>query len=156
MSFASTKPEPPFYLLLQHAPLAHTNNSPSSAPAVYSHPLVEYHFADDPPSALLPSSAAESVVVLDYDSCDFPPVVQSLHASFAIVGVKVTDAPGAAAAVSRPGDEVLPRRNDKMFIIETIANGGDSVNESLYELDNPQITLAQFKERNEVLRKVLG
>ncbi|THH06371.1 hypothetical protein EW145_g4137 [Phellinidium pouzarii] len=115
MSFASPNPEPPFYLLLQHTSPADANNATSSTPASFSHPLIEYHFADDPPSALLPSSAAENVIILDYNGPDSTPVVQSLHSDFAITGVKVTDAPGAAAT----------RRNDRMFIIETIASGGD-------------------------------
>ncbi|KAH8120125.1 hypothetical protein DFH11DRAFT_1721984 [Phellopilus nigrolimitatus] len=152
MSFASAKPEPPFYLLLQHTN-ANSSAASSSAPANFSHPLIEYHFADDPASALLPTSADERVIVLDYDSPASAPVVQSLHADFAVASVKVTDAPGAAAAASRDGEST---RNDKMYIIETIAGETESgAGDSLYELDNPQLILTQFKERNTVLRRIL-
>lgn len=110
MSFALTKHEPPFYLLAQ--PLAHSSQSAAN----FTHPLIEYHFADDPPSNLLPGSDAESVIIIDYENTEPIPVAQSLHQDLAVAGVKVTTAPGATTARD---DE--PKRNDKMYIIQTLS-----------------------------------
>lgn len=115
MSFASTstaESEPPFYVLLQNASGA-TQTTAGSA-STFVHPTIEYHFADDPPSALLPASD-EVVVIIDYNGPDLPPMVQSLHPDLAVTGIKIADAPGAAAA--------HPRRNDKMYVLETVSCG---------------------------------
>ena len=116
MSFASaptTESGPPFYILLQHATGGAQTTSTSASNFV--HPVIEYHFADDPPSALLPTSDTEAIVIIDYDGPDQPPTVRSLHSDLAVTGVKITDAPGAAAA--------NPRRNDKMYVLETVTSG---------------------------------
>lgn len=116
MSFApaqTTEPDPPFYILLQHAQ-GGLQTVPSTA-SNFVHPVIEYHFADDPPSALLPTSDAEAVVIIDYEGPGFPPSARSLHPELAIAGMKITDAPGAAAA--------HPRRNDRMYVLETIPSG---------------------------------
>lgn len=108
-SFAQPKHEPPFYLL--------TQPTSSQGIANFNHPFIEYHFADDHPSALLPTSDAENVIIVDYEDIDSSPVVQSLHPNLAIAGVKVT-APGPAPPL-RDGE---PKRNDRMYIIETLSN----------------------------------
>lgn len=103
---------PPLYVLLQpNLPSA------SSAPATFVHPVIEYHFADDPPTALLPTSANESVLVLDYTSSDIIPTVQSLHSGSAISNLRIVDAPGVSSA-----KQSEPTINDKMYIIETVSS----------------------------------
>ncbi|EJD04156.1 uncharacterized protein FOMMEDRAFT_155276 [Fomitiporia mediterranea MF3/22] len=150
MSSDSAVQEPPYYVLTRPLP-----NASSQAPANFAHPVIEYHFADDPPSLLLPSSETQSVIIIDYDDLNSPPVAQSLNQNLAVAGVKVSPAPGASAAPStREGDL---KRNDQMYIIETLGSiaAESSVSESLYDLDNPQLILSQFRERNVLLRRVL-
>ncbi|TDL28681.1 hypothetical protein BD410DRAFT_781205 [Rickenella mellea] len=129
--------ELPYYILL---------SQPSSS---LVHPAIQYHFADDPPISLLPSSPGETVLVLDYDpSSSNPPAAQSLSTNTAVTSVKVTDAPGAA--VAKEGE---PKRNDKMFIIETIAE--TRATEDAEGTTNPYTILAQFRQRNAVLRSAM-
>lgn len=53
------------------------------------------------------------MLVLDYDPRrGLPPVASSLSTNLAVIGVKVTEAPGAAT------DEEGPR-NDKMYVLDT-------------------------------------
>lgn len=105
----TTMYEPPVYVLLQP--------NHSSAPASFAHPVIEYHFTDDPATILLPSSEHESVLVVDYTSRDVAPAVQSLHPGIAISGLKIVDAPGVSAP---PPDAKVP--NDKIYIIETVSS----------------------------------
>ena len=105
--------EPPLYVLLQP-----NHPSTSSAPATFVHPVIEYHFADDPATALLPTSANESVLVLDYSIPDATPTVQSLHPGSAISNLRIVDAPGVASA-QQAGPNIP---NDKMYIIETVSS----------------------------------
>lgn len=113
MSVASASHQPPLYLLTQ--PLA---NSSAQSSANFAHPIVEYQFADDPPSNLLPKSDAETIIIVDYEDYDAVPIARSLNCDLAVAGVKVTPAPGVGAV--RDGE---PRHNDKMYIIETLSTG---------------------------------
>lgn len=107
---------PPFYVLVSHAPLAGDQVGSSSSYTTFSHPTVEYHYADDQPHALLPRSPDEHVLVLDYDPHrTTSPVVQSLSTNLAVIGVKVTEPPRPATP-----EEEGPK-NDKMYVIETTA-----------------------------------
>ncbi|KAL5519128.1 hypothetical protein ACEPAH_811 [Sanghuangporus vaninii] len=141
MSFASAKHEPPLYLLTQ--PLA---SSSAQSAANFAHPVIEYQFADDPPSNLLPKSDAETVIIVDYGDNDAVPVARSLNRELAVAGVKVTPAPGAGDGETR--------RNDMMYIIETLA-AESSTEETLAEHEDPQQLLAQFRERNALLKRIL-
>ena len=103
---------PPLYVLLQP-----NHPSASSAPATFVHPVIEYHFADDPATALLPTSPNESVLVLDYTVPDATPTVQSLHPGSAISNLRIVDAPGVNSA--QQSGPISP--NDKIYIIETVS-----------------------------------
>lgn len=112
---ASGNIDPPYYILLSQSSLPGPSSTNPTSTA-FVHPVIEYHFADDPPSTLLPASPSESIIILDYDGTDETPVAESLEKNLAVTGVKVTDAPGASAA--RDGE---PRWNDQIYIVETIS-----------------------------------
>lgn len=105
---------PPYYVLVSQPPVLAEQSAPTASYTTFSHPTVEYHYADDLPHALLPRSPGEHVLVLDYDpygaSC---PVAQSLSTDLAVTGVKVTEAPGAATVE----DDGL--RNKQIYVLET-------------------------------------
>ena len=109
--------EPPSYVLLQ------PSHPSTSVPTTFVHPAIEYHFADDPATALLPSSEHESVIVIDYPGADAIPTVQSLYPGIAVSGVKVVDAPGVPTG-SQGGSRA---QNDKMYIIGIVSglDGGN-------------------------------
>jgi len=69
-----------------------------------------------------------------------------------VTGVKVAEAPGAAASE----DEL--KKNDQMYILETTSAGSDdksNLEVSQGERLDPEVILAQFKQRNAVLRRAL-
>lgn len=108
--------QPPYYILFSHSSVSATSSgSPSSA---LGHPTIQYHYANDSPSALWPRPN-EHVLVLDYPhSPDKLPTVQSLSKDLTVTSLRIEDAPGAAASSdSDPKD-------DKMYIIETTATDG--------------------------------
>jgi len=79
-------------------------------------------------------------------------VALSLRKNLAVTSVKVTDAPGAGVA-AREGE---PKRNDKMYIIETITTSDDNPTEDVgLESDSPQAIISLFKERNSCLKRVI-
>lgn len=110
--------QPPFYILVAHS--AHTTTS-SAPTTTLSHPVIEYHYANEgSPHDLLPRTPGEQVLVLDYDPSQITNIFsRSVAGNTAVTGVKVTDAPGAGGA------DVDPSRNNKMYIIETMALQGD-------------------------------
>ncbi|CDO72317.1 hypothetical protein BN946_scf184977.g14 [Trametes cinnabarina] len=103
---------PPYYVLIAHS---QSLSNPAAPPSTtLSHPVIEYHYADDPPNSLLPQQLGEHVLVLDYDPASpGPPTVKSLSSDLAVSAVKVVDAPGAAVA----GERAL--RNNNMYVITT-------------------------------------
>ncbi|KAJ7900039.1 hypothetical protein B0H14DRAFT_2672012 [Mycena olivaceomarginata] len=137
---------PPYYVL-------------ASASAALVHPTIQYHYKDDPPLDLLPQPG-EQVLVLDYDpETNAPPTIQSISPSISVTGLRVEEAPGAAAAAADEG----VARNDRMFIIETTTAQDRSVDgrpstrtltacrpmdSSMTERKPPQTVLAQFKQRS--------
>ncbi|KAJ7456699.1 hypothetical protein FB451DRAFT_1276879 [Mycena latifolia] len=132
---------PPFYILCTSTP----------QPALL-HPAIQYHYADDNPRALVPHPA-EHVLVLDYDpNTPAHPTVQSISPSICVTGLRVEEAPGAAAAAAGEAD---PNRSDRMFIIETTAAQDRPMDGSMGERKPPQTVLAQFKQRNADLRRAL-
>lgn len=116
---AGNELDPPFYLLLAQSQLP---VQPASAPVptTLCHPVIQYHFADDPVHAILPASDAETVIILDFNPAAQTPVAQSLRKTLAVSSVKVMEAPGAAVAAK---DE--PKRNNKMYIVETVATADE-------------------------------
>ncbi|KAI0361710.1 hypothetical protein OH77DRAFT_456000 [Trametes cingulata] len=108
-----TPTDPPYYVLVSHS--QSLSNPAAPASTSLSHPVIEYHYADDPPNSLLPQHPGEHILVLDYDPArPGSPSVKSLSPDLAISAVKVTDAPGAAVA----GEPPL-RTNNSMYLIET-------------------------------------
>jgi len=141
---------PPFYILCSRSTTTTTVGASNTAALV--HPTIQYHYKDDPPLALVPQPT-EQVLVLDYDpETSAPPTVQSLSPSISVTGVRVEEAPGAAAAAADEGDVA---RNDRMFIIETTSAQDRPMDASMGERKPPQTALAQFKQRNALLRRSL-
>lgn len=114
-SSTSETSQPPYYLLLSQTQ-ASVPPVAGPVPSTFIHPVIEYHYVDDPPQALLPRSLEESVIIVDYDGPSTVPVAQSLRSNLTVTGVKVSDAPGTA--VAQDGE---PIRNPKMYIIETFS-----------------------------------
>jgi len=81
------------------------------------------------------------------------PTIKSISRSLAVTGVKVSEAPGATAA----HDELKIKRNDKMYILETCTTMEDKANMDVSQADlqNPQVALSRFKQRNMILRRAL-
>ncbi|ETW87848.1 hypothetical protein HETIRDRAFT_469470 [Heterobasidion irregulare TC 32-1] len=140
----SSPVHPPYYVLISHSCQLTSTSTPLTS---LSHPIIQYHYADDSPLSLLPRSLDEHVLMLDYNPSDATIArIQSLGGNFAVTRVKVTDAPGACTS-----EEEL-NRNNNMYILETTALGEDK---SLVEGVDPQAILARFKQRNTVIRQVL-
>ncbi|KAF8213373.1 hypothetical protein K438DRAFT_1803868 [Mycena galopus ATCC 62051] len=132
---------PPFYIL----------STATGGASALVHPTIQYHYNDDPPLALIPQPN-EQVLVLDYDpETSAPPTVQSISPSISVTGLRVEEAPGAAAAAVDEG----VARNDRMFIIETASAEDRPMDGSMSERKPPQTILAQFKQRNALLRRSL-
>lgn len=106
--------DPPYFILVSHSPVPSSTLSASS-PATFSHPTIEYHYADDSPHDLLPKYPGEHVLVIDHSPVHGTTAVHSLSAEIAVTGLKVTDAPGASVA------ENGASKNDRMYVLETIA-----------------------------------
>ncbi|KLO07572.1 hypothetical protein SCHPADRAFT_836480 [Schizopora paradoxa] len=141
----------PYFIMLSQSTMPLAGENPSTSSLV--HPVIQYHFADDNPHDILPRYDGESVIILDYERGRVPPLVESASKNIAVTGIKVTDAPPSSV----PSDGET-RRNDNMFIIETIS---DDVNKAHVSdaasssLNDPRHILAQFRERNAVLKQVL-
>ncbi|KAF9458190.1 hypothetical protein BDZ94DRAFT_1271253 [Collybia nuda] len=107
--------QPPFYILVARSSVANSNtNAPSN---ILGHPTIQYHYTDDSPLSLWPQSPNEHVLVLDFNPTVMkPPTIQSMSKDLIVSGLKVEEAPGAAAA-----DENNPR-NDRMYIIDATIN----------------------------------
>ena len=101
---------PPFYVLV-----AHQNTSQPPSSNNLRHPAIQYHYDDDSPLALLPQHSNEQVLVLN-SSDDAQPTARSISEDLIVTGLRVEEAPGAAAASAEEGDF----KNDRMFIIEAM------------------------------------
>ncbi|OSD03509.1 hypothetical protein PYCCODRAFT_1476907 [Trametes coccinea BRFM310] len=142
-----TSTDPPYYVLIAHS---QSLSNPSAPPSTtLSHPVIEYHYADDAPNSLLPQHPEEHVLVLDYDPArPGSPIVKSLSPDLAVSAVKVVDAPGAAVA----GEPAL--RNNSMYVITTT---GKPVESPLDGDEPPPVldVLNRFKHRNAILKSIL-
>ena len=86
----------------------------AAAVPILSHPILQYHYANDRPLSLLPESGGEQVLLLDYDpQSPASTRLQSISGNAAITGIRVTDAPGAGTA------EEDACWSSKMFVLET-------------------------------------
>lgn len=107
----------PHYILISSSSRAQPTPVGAAAAAAVptlNHPILQYHYANDRPLSLLPESAGEQVLLLDYDP--LKPVstrVQSISGNAAITGIRVTEAPGAGTA------EEEASVSSKMFVLET-------------------------------------
>ncbi|KAJ8520941.1 hypothetical protein ONZ45_g2333 [Pleurotus djamor] len=100
---------PPYYILISN------QNQSSSSSTALTHPVIQYHYADDSPIALLPRFPEERVIVLDADSSSSAPTVRSLSQDIVATDLRTVEASGAAV------DDGGPPRDDRMYIIETTA-----------------------------------
>ncbi|KAF8167927.1 hypothetical protein B0H34DRAFT_683674 [Crassisporium funariophilum] len=143
----AAQPSPPFYVLLAHSSLS---SSPAGALSnTLGHPTIQYHYTDDSPLSLLPNHPDEHVLILHHDpSSTATSTVQSISENLVVTGLRVEEAPGAALV-----DEG-ETRNDKMFIIETTGNDRP-MTASYGDRKSAQAVLAQFKHRNDILRRAL-
>jgi hypothetical protein len=104
----------PHYVLVSSSSRAQPSTATGSVTPVLSHPVLQYHYANDSPLSLLPRFPDEQVLVLDYDPLN-PSYTraQSISGSSAVTGIKVTDAPGAGSAEGDVG------WSKSMFVLET-------------------------------------
>ncbi len=104
----------PYYVLVSPSSQVQSPAAGGSTTPVLTHPVLQYHYANDSPLSLLPRSSDEQVIVLDYDPLT-PQFTraQSVSGSSAVTGIKVTEAPGAGSAEGSAG-----WCND-MFVLET-------------------------------------
>ncbi len=115
---AAASTGPPYYLLISHSQCLNNASVPTSTSL--SHPVIEYHYADDAPASLLPQHAGEHVLVLDYDlERSGTPIVKSLSPDLVVSALKVADAPGAAVV----GESAMA--NNSMYVIETMPRPTD-------------------------------
>ncbi|KAI0304839.1 hypothetical protein BC826DRAFT_978471 [Russula brevipes] len=138
----------PYYVLVSSSSQAQPTAAAATASAtsVLSHPVLQYHYANDSPLSLLPRSPNEQVLVLDYDPRNAALTrAQSISSKTAVTGIKATDAPGAGSAEGEAG------WSSSMFVLETTtfdsrvpADEGD-----------PRAVLAQFKQNNGLIQQVL-
>ena len=107
----------PHYVLISSLSRAQPTPVGAAAAAavpILSHPILQYHYANDRPLSLLPESAGEQVLLLDYDPLKPASTrVQSISGNAAITGIRVTEAPGAGSA------EEEASVSSKMFVLET-------------------------------------
>jgi hypothetical protein len=114
----------PYYVLVSQTPVASSAATGGPSFKSFIHPVIEYHYADDLPHALLPQTAQEHVLVLDYDpTTGTVPIAHSLSTDLAVLGVKVTDVPAASSVTD---DAPILKRNGKIYVIETTAVPSDA------------------------------
>ena len=104
----------PHYVLVSSSSGVLPTPATGSVAPTLSHPVLQYHYANDSPLSLLPRFPDEQVLVLDYDPLN-PSYTraQSISGSSAVTGIKVTDAPGAGSAEADVG------WSKSMFVLET-------------------------------------
>ena len=109
----------PHYVLISSSSWAQPTAATAVAAAaaavpILSHPILQYHYANDRPLSLLPENAEEQVLLLDYDPLNPASTrLQSISGNAAITGIRVTDAPGAGSTE----EDVC--WSSKMFVLET-------------------------------------
>lgn len=114
---STAEENPPYYILVSQSPLP--SGSAASRPPYksFTHPIIEYHYADDLPHALLPQNPQEHVLVLDYNPANAaPPIAQILSTELAVLSVKATAAPASGPAID---DSPNPKKNGQIYVIET-------------------------------------
>ncbi|KAF8271340.1 hypothetical protein EI94DRAFT_1720386 [Lactarius quietus] len=137
----------PHYVLVSSSSRAQpTTAAAAAAVPILSHPILQYHYANDRPLSLLPKSGGEQVLLLDYDPVNPASTrVQNISGNAAITGIRVTDAPGAGSA------EEDACWSGKMFVLETSTFDSRVPAED----SDPRAVLAQFKQNNAIIQQVL-
>lgn len=137
---SSSSLPPPQYVLVQQSS------------SVLFHPDIEYRYADDPPSSLLPRHPDEHVLVL-YHSPDTPtnPTIKSTSSQLAVSDIKVLPAPGAGA------EEDNAPKNPNMYVLQVTTASDDQagLETSQTFIQNPLAVVSRFKERNAAIRRIL-
>jgi len=129
-------PPPPCYILLSQ----YTSSSLPSLgaqtlpppPSQLTHPTIQYHYADDPPLALVPSPEHPHIIILDIPDGSSGPVAppsltetimappipsaRSLSSALAVASVKVAQVPGAAIKHA-----LSEGRDPNIYILETVS-----------------------------------
>ncbi|KAI0662745.1 hypothetical protein C8Q70DRAFT_1043110 [Cubamyces menziesii] len=144
-----TPADPPYYVLIAHS---QSLSNPAQPPSTsLSHPVIEYHYADDAPDTLLARSPGEHVLVLDYDPArPGSPTVKSLSPDLAVSAVKVVDAPGAAVA----GEPALS--NNNMYVITTTTRPTEKCYKQRFvAVQRCASVPADSRYRNAILRSIL-
>ena len=153
----------PHYVLISSSSRAQPTAASAATAAVpiLSHPILQYHYANDRPLSLLPESASEQVLLLDYDSLNPTSTrVQSISGNAAVTGIRVTDAPGAGSA------EEDACWSGKMFVLETTTFDSRFVRTTQWccprlrcfprrvsaDDSDPRAVLAQFKQKYTIRR----
>jgi len=148
---SNAEENPPHFILVSQSPLPSGSTASRPSYKSFTHPVIEYHYADDLPHALLPQNPQEHVLVLDYDPTNAtPPVAQSLSTDLAVLGVKATEAPASGPATD---DSPNPKKNGQIYVIETTQIPSETLDE--YDVDSGQAVISEFKQRNKILRAAL-
>lgn len=141
-STGSSSSRPPHYILISQSSLPSSSSGPNVVPsAALIFPRIHYHYADDPPLALLPQPSSSDIpdgpayLVLDWDPISTGlsataspntklnlahaqiPEMRSVSAGTAVVGIKASPAPGISDAVDHD-------RNTNMYVLETVRHLG--------------------------------
>lgn len=119
---SETMPPPPHYILVSQSNLP-SSSTPGAAvndtaiPSTLVFPTIQYHYADDPPLALLPNNSKDAppYLVMDWDPNVAPGdlVIRSLSDEVSVVGLKAFPAPGVSNAVEND-------INPNMYVVETV------------------------------------
>jgi hypothetical protein len=139
---ADAQVHPPRFVLVQHA---NGGGVGSGAANTLTHPKIEYLYADDTPTSVLPRYTGEHVIVLDYDpNNNTTPQAQSVSSALTVSTVKVTDAPGVGLIDESNGG------NNKIYVIETLGLGEDiklPLDEPESDVTAAQTLLAHYRQR---------
>ncbi|KAG8903369.1 hypothetical protein FRB99_003391 [Tulasnella sp. 403] len=154
--------DPPHYTLLSKTPIPPKPSTSASstlddARIPLSHPtVIHYQYADDPPLHLVPQPS-HTILVMDFD--DGGTSVKSLSEDVVVVGVREDVAPGADVVKSDEASGVNPG----MYVIETavrepagVAQRQSAAAGGQTDVVVDQAFIAQFKQRNEFLKKVVA
>ncbi|KAG8789685.1 hypothetical protein FRB91_006979 [Serendipita sp. 411] len=183
-------PPPPFYIMMAQSTAPGTHHVTASA---LQHPTVQLHYADDPPTALLPTAEHPNVLILESHSpfpeatspplsephlhssspplvaissaatitpakhTITPPSVYSLSGNVAVTSVRVAQPPAAAVAYA-----TKEGHDPNVYIIEyapvrstTHEEGQQRMEDSMRDTQSTAALLAQFHQKNTILRTVL-
>ena len=111
---ASQNTGPPFYVLVSHSSLPTQHATGPQSPPTLVHPVIQYHFADDDPRALLPRFPGEKVIVLDHvPESPEGSSAQALSGNAVVTGVQVAETANVR--------ENSTNENEKMYIIDLIS-----------------------------------